>query len=341
VSYAFTWKNGTEAIKHGYDPANITEYGDAYGIPGYSWPQGEHAVATFNFTVLEAPNATDSVLTCPLALSSIVLGNAIGGAILYTETDGVYQNSFPVAPISKPYFSMTTQGPGASGVNYTATSVGEVFNVTVMLNSSDAALDAVNFGFKLGYNATMLNVLNVYEGPWLPPFGASPNRGTTFTTVFGFNATLNQNYTQVEDSVNPDANGTWHAPFPSGVGVLAIIVFNCTLQNTGSELTCPLTLFDTIVTNTTAGVIPQSQAAVSGTYIIKPKGIRGDFTGQGFVGINDAIILAKAFGSYGPNYLYPGSPASPNWNPLYDLGGYGIINIFDMIILAGLFDKPS
>jgi hypothetical protein len=270
VSYAYTWLDGGAAQAAGYDPANITLFGDAFGIPGYSWPQGKHGAAMLNFTVLQAPNSTVPNLSCALHISGDVIGDVSGLPISHTDVDGVYQNIFTILP---PYFSMSTQGPGASGLTYTAHSVGEVFNVTVSVNDLVESFGggAVGFEFKLGYNASLLQVLNVYEGPWLPPFGVSPNEGTTFMKFSGYNATLNQNYIQVGDVVLPDVNGTWHAPFPSGTGVLAIINFNCTLQNTfpAPDLTCPLTLFDTIVANSTAAVLPQLQAPVSGTYIMK------------------------------------------------------------------------
>ena len=54
--------------------------------------------------------------------------------------------------------------------------------------------------------------------------------------------------------------------------------------------------------------------------------LAGDLTGpsgvpDGKVDIRDVNLVAKAYGSYGPNYLYQGSPASKNWNPICDLTG--------------------
>jgi hypothetical protein len=327
--YGFTWQDGGLAAADGYDPANITKTGDAYGIPGYPWPNGEHGACTFNFTILQTPNATVPTLSCGLTITGDVLGDSGGLPISHTVVNGLYQNTFPVPLAALPYFSMATQGPGGSGLLYNATGVGEIFNVTVMVNTLDANLEAVGFEFKLGYNSTLLQVLNVYEGPWLPPFGVSPNQGTLFTNVSGFNATINQDYVQIGDAVQPDVNGTYHAPFPSGTGVLATINFKCILQNIYPvpDLTCPLTLFDTIVTNTTAGVIKQSQAPVSGTYTMY---LLGDLNHDGKVDIDDAIILSNAFLT---------TPSSPNWNPQADLNHDGIINILDMILLASQF-KP-
>jgi hypothetical protein len=344
-TYAITWKNGNSARSHGYEPANITVSGDAYGIPGYAWPQGKHAAAVFNFTVLQQPNSTVPNLSCALHIADEVLGNANAIPIAHTDVDGLYQNTFPVPPATLPYFSMTTQGPGASGLTYNAASVGEIFNVTVMVNNLTDSLKAVGFEFKLGYNGTLLQVLNVSEGAWLPPFVVPPDQNTSFMTFSGFNATINQNYIQIGDAVLPDVNATWHTPFPSGSGVLAIIRFNATLQNKSPapDLTCPLTLFDTIVTNTTAAVLPQSQAPNSGTYTMKSFStyIPGDLNHDGVVDIRDVILFANVYGFHGPNFDYPGEPASPGWRADADLNGDGTINILDLILVARNFGRTS
>jgi len=142
----------------------------------------------------------------------------------------------------------------------------------VSVNNVPTSYQAVGFQFSLGYNSTLLQILSVVEGPWLPPFGVAPNQGTTFLNhAYGFNTTINQDYVGIGDVVEPDANGTWNPNnIPNGTGVIAIITFNATLQNTvpGPDLTCPLTLFDTIIANTTAGVMLQD-TPVSGTYIMK------------------------------------------------------------------------
>jgi hypothetical protein len=331
ATYGITWTDGGLAASEGYEPANITTTGSAVGIPSYSWPQGKHGVAAFNFTVLQAPNSTVPSLSSALHISNDILGDLNGLPISHTDVDGLYKNSIT---ITGPYFSMATQGSGASGSNYTAHSVGEIFNVTVSVNNLDAALKAVGFQFILGYNSSLLQVLSVSEGPWLPPFGVSPDQGTTFYQRLGFNATINQDFVAVGDLVEPDVNATWHEPFPSGTGVIAIITFNATLQSPrgGSDLTCPLTPFDTIIADTSAAVLPQSQAPVSGTYIVKSKSIPGDLDHDGKVDILDAIIAAKAFGSH---------PGSANWNPDADLNGDGTINILDIILLANNFGRTS
>jgi hypothetical protein len=230
---------------------------------------------------------------------------------------------------AEPYFSIATQGPGASGTNYTAICMGETFNVTVSVNNLDAGYQAVGFEFKLGYNNTMLSVVGFQEGPWLDPFGAPPSMGIAGYNYSGWNYPDNdQYYIQIGVAVAPNSTGQWNPPYPSGSGVLATITFTCTTRNTypAADLTCPLTLFDTIFTNSSADLLPQD-TPVSGVYVMK-SAILGDVNGDGTVNILDAIQLSNAFLS---------TPSSSNWNPNADLNGDGVVNILDAIILSNQF----
>jgi parallel beta-helix repeat protein len=67
--------------------------------------------------------------------------------------------------------------------------------------------------------------------------------------------------------------------------------------------------------------------------------ILGDINGDGVVDGSDIALAAKAFGSYGPGYLYPGSPPSSRWNPDCDLNGDGVVDGQDMVLVARNFGK--
>lgn len=56
----------------------------------------------------------------------------------------------------------------------------------------------------------------------------------------------------------------------------------------------------------------------------------GDLNGDGTIDINDAVILANAFGS---------TPNSTNWNPKADINSDGVVNILDAVILSANFGK--
>lgn len=161
----------------------------------------------------------------------------------------------PEDPSILPYFSVYPP-------TYTASTVGEVFNISVLVNNLDAGWQAIGFQFKLSYNDSLLNVTNVYEGPWLPPFAAPPNGGTFFVTVPG------ANYTAAADIVLPDVNGTSHAPFPSGTGVLAIFEFNATMRGSfPSVLNCSLHLSETLIVDWNNTIIAEDPS-MDGEYLI-------------------------------------------------------------------------
>ena len=72
--------------------------------------------------------------------------------------------------------------------------------------------------------------------------------------------------------------------------------------------------------------------------------IVGDTTGpkgipDGKVDMRDIAVVARAFGSDGPNYLYPGSSASSNWNPNADINNDGTVNMRDVALAARHFGQ--
>jgi hypothetical protein len=252
ISYAGTYLSMDEAKTYTppYAPINITMA---------NWAEGKHAIVTVVLRVQQAATKVPGYVSCALSLSNVIVGDINAIPITITTVDGTYRNNW-AAPTALPYFSV-------SPATYTAHSLGEIFNISVLVNNMDAAWEAVGFEFKLGYNSTILSIVQVYEGPWLPPFGGAPNQGTTFLKNFG------TDYVQIGDLVEPDVNGSWHPPFPyAGVpgGVMAIIQYNATQIGTFPvTLSCPLHLYDTIVADWHATVLNQS-APVDGFYSIVP-----------------------------------------------------------------------
>jgi hypothetical protein len=62
-----------------------------------------------------------------------------------------------------------------------------------------------------------------------------------------------------------------------------------------------------------------------------------DINGDGVVDGSDLIIIARAFGSYGPNFLYPGTPQNPRWNPIADINFDGVVDGCDLILTTRKF----
>jgi hypothetical protein len=69
---------------------------------------------------------------------------------------------------------------------------------------------------------------------------------------------------------------------------------------------------------------------VDGTVQVR---IVGDVNGDGSVNLKDLYAVQLAFGSYGPNYLYPGSPPSANWNPYADINNDNVVNLKDVYLV--------
>ena len=67
--------------------------------------------------------------------------------------------------------------------------------------------------------------------------------------------------------------------------------------------------------------------------------IPGDLNGDFKVNMQDIALVARAFGSDGPNYLYPGSPPSSNWNPNADINNDGTVNMKDVALVARNFGQ--
>jgi len=90
-----------------------------------------------------------------------------------------------------------------------------------------------------------------------------------------------------------------------------------------------------------AALVPFEYNPVNNVYIDGKIQIRllGDLNGDGKVDILDLAACSLAFGSYGPNYVYPGSPPHPRWNPDADINQDNKVDILDLATIAVNFGK--
>jgi len=280
AQYAQTWQDTAAAVTDGYGPANVTT---------------PIVACSFVFEVLLAPVDLLDTKSCNLTLSGVKVGDLAAQPIPVTSTNGYYEINYRL-PDTFPYFSVIP-------ATYTATNVGEVFAITVCVNNLDPGWTAVGFEFKLSYDPTILELLSVTEGPWLPPYGAPPNQGTLFLTSLG------ANYAQVGDVVMPDEFGIWHTPFPSAPNpnnvAVAVLTFNATQQGLfPTVLSCPLHLYDTKVGDKYGNPIVQDPS-IDGFYSMRPKVLGRSvdiFVGQ------DGSPYPDPYGGQGPN-----APADMFW----------------------------
>jgi hypothetical protein len=247
--YGYGYMDLPRAIAGGYAPINIT----TETFP----PNGKLAAAILTFKIIRAPTMAEGKVSCILNLDEVKAGDKNGEPIPVTVEDGYYELKWS-PPTIKPYFSVDPP-------SYEATALGEVFNISIKINNLAEGWEAEGFEFKLRYNGTILELLEVYKGPFLEPFGAPPNQGVLLMVD------RRTNYVTVGLVVMPDVNGTWHPPFPHGSGVIAILEFKAIYQGLFPEVaSCPLDLYDTKVGNWLGEPVPQDPP-VDGFYSIRPK----------------------------------------------------------------------
>jgi len=200
----------------------------------------------------------------------------------------------------------------------------KTFQVNVTISGLWEGWRAVGVQFRLTYDDTLLEVVDVSEGSFMRD--SRWNRYGTFfiwddrpgDPIYGTHVIVG-----ILLLPNPD-NGQW-AAFPSGDGVLATITFRTIYQERGLEkppLTCELKLIDTMVIDDDLQEIPLTLK--HGMYEMYPTHI-GDINYDGKVDIKDVAMVSRAFGSM-PDY--------GAWNPICDINGDGKVDIKDVALVS-------
>jgi len=73
--------------------------------------------------------------------------------------------------------------------------------------------------------------------------------------------------------------------------------------------------------------------------VFKAVGSEGDVNGDGIVDLDDFLSVAFSFGTYGPDFLYPGSLAHPKWDPVNDLNTNNMCDLLDLYTVARNYGK--
>jgi hypothetical protein len=76
-------------------------------------------------------------------------------------------------------------------------------------------------------------------------------------------------------------------------------------------------------------------------FVLVGEGLKGDVNGDGKVDVKDLFSAVIAFGSYGPDALYPGSPSHLRWDARCDLNKDGKVNLIDFFIICINFGKTN
>jgi len=133
---------------------------------------------------------------------------------------------------------------------YYATKVGEVFQVNVTLEILNETAQVVGVDFRISYNNSLLEVVNVEEGPFFKEFTQGP-LGTFFVyyvedeTVFP-NGTVIPPHIIIGALIFPNETGQYPGPFPNGSGTIAMITFKAIQHSPAKSLNCTFEFFDII-----------------------------------------------------------------------------------------------
>ncbi len=152
-----------------------------------------------------------------------IFGDSDGVKMPQTLDDGYYKNEWgPPGPV---HFKVDTRQ--IDPTKYVAKLLNEEFEIDIKLQDVDAAWHLVGFQFKLHYNTTLLEVLEVKNGTFLEAYAGPPNEGVFYIKI------VEDDYVMVGGMILPNSTTfppTWYPPFPSGEGVIATIKFKAILQ---------------------------------------------------------------------------------------------------------------
>lgn len=200
--------------------------------------------------------------------------------------------------------------------------VGQTFTVDVNITGVSGLQ---GFDFSLSYNTTILDGLEVVEGPFLASFGP------TFVVKL-----------EIDDEFSATQGRVWVVivvygdGFADGNGTLATITFNATASGE-----CALDLYSDYpfkpdeLKLVTCGPEPIPHKVVDGTVVVSSNPDdpldppNPDLNGDETVDLKDVFLAAKAYGTSKGEYGY---------NPCADLDQNDVIDISDLIEVAQNLD---
>jgi len=205
--------------------------------------------------------------------------------------------------------------------------VNKTFNVDIVIRNLEVVWRAVGVQFRLCYNDTLLEVMNVTQGPFMQD--ARWNLHGTFFIYYVEKDSIYGPHVLVGIMLYPNETGYWNA-YPYGDGVLVTITFKAICQERGLEkppLTSDLKLLDTMIIDEDLIDIPFKSK--DGIYEMYPTNI-GDFNFDGKVDMKDIARVARAFGS-------SLTTDTQRWDATCDVNNDNKIDMRDIAIVARNF----
>jgi len=147
--------------------------------------------------------------------------------------------------------------------------IGELFNISVNIYDVEVSHKLTSVQFRVLYNDTLVEPINVYEGPFLQQFNNTAEPPYTYFIVYIEDDPFYGPNVLIGILLIPNATGYW-TNFPYGNGTLATITFRSILQTGEPEaaLTSDFQLEDTMLLDDTLTEITHS--TVDGNYTIQP-----------------------------------------------------------------------
>ncbi|HXX87815.1 MAG TPA: PKD domain-containing protein [Candidatus Acidoferrum sp.] len=269
-----------------------------------------------NFTISPLPPVCDQLVT--FDASGSISGS--GGFVAYVWDFGEGTNTTTASPIVTYVFTrggnhnVTLTVLDSDGLNQTVWGIVRVSqhdiaiaSISVVIPHSSNKMESslwVFQGMPVYINVTFMN-----EGD----FDENANATLFYDTTAGETEIGTQNIT-----INAGQNGT-----ASFVWDTAGVQYNQNYTLTANA-TIPL------------DISPADNTLSTGPLTVR---IMGDMNGDGKIDIKDIALVARSFGSFGPNFLYQGSPSSPGWNLDCDLNGDNKIDVRDLALVARNFGK--
>ena len=232
-----------------------------------NYPNGNGTLATITFKTIYRPLAPSPPATCLLNLTDTLL---VGDAQDQQNVTEIPQ----MPPISATYYAQPIPLPILSiqPSDYTATLLGEIFNLNVNIDNLDADSKLIVAQFRIQYNATLLQAIDATEGTFLQRFPNSADQPYTFFIKYIEDNMIYGPNVLIGILLMPNSTGQY-TNYPLGNGTLATITFETISQPSASQppITSDLVLNDTLLVsnlNEDVGEIPQG-TPVNGLYQVQ------------------------------------------------------------------------
>jgi len=134
--------------------------------------------------------------------------------------------------------------------DYYAQKKGEIFTVNITIDNVIADDRLVGVEFRLGYNDTLLEVVEVKEGPFFKEFNQTSTPPYTLF-IYYLETGIWGSHILVGAMIYPNSTGQWPGPMPEGNGTIAQITFRAIYQPIEPlpPANCTLDLFNSTAVN--------------------------------------------------------------------------------------------